>query len=127
MLLAALAVMSLLAVRSCGRSPLSEDTTAPENVPPVETDGQAAGEARRETAARAAPEVDHPATAEPVDHRPHETAVDSSTTELPIWERPPRTTAQPFPEAARFDPPFPPFKLPPEMLRGAVDAGAASD
>jgi hypothetical protein len=52
--------------------------------------------------------------------------------ELPIWERPPRTTIQPFPEEARFDPPLPPFKVPPEMIGEpsrpvAVDALPSQD
>jgi hypothetical protein len=42
--------------------------------------------------------------------------------ELPIWERPPRTTAQPFPEAARFDPPMAPIRIPPWMIGVAGDA-----
>src|SRR5581483_3756711 len=121
------AILSLLAVRSCGKAALSGDATTREDVPPMETDDQPAREARRETAARPASEGHHRAAA-PAADRPHEAAADSGAeAELPIWERPPRTTAQPFPEAARFDPPFPPFKLPPEMLRGAADAGAAPD
>jgi hypothetical protein len=55
----------------------------------------------------------------------------SAPGDLPIWERPPRTTIQPFPPEAAFDPPLPPFKVPPEMIGqpsgtvapvGAVDA-----
>jgi hypothetical protein len=36
--------------------------------------------------------------------------------EVPEWERKPLRTSQPFPEEARFDPPMPPIKIPPEML-----------
>jgi hypothetical protein len=36
--------------------------------------------------------------------------------DLPIWARPPRVTAQPFPEGARINPPLPPVKIPAEML-----------
>jgi hypothetical protein len=36
--------------------------------------------------------------------------------ELPVWERPPRKTSQPFPEGARLEEPRPPIRLPPGML-----------
>ena len=47
--------------------------------------------------------------------------------DVPEWERKPLRTAQPFPEAARFDPPTPPMKIPPEMLvpPAAPDAARA--
>jgi hypothetical protein len=46
--------------------------------------------------------------------------------EVPVWERKPLRTSQPFPEEARIDPPMPPIKIPPEMLvpPGAPDAGS---
>ncbi len=47
--------------------------------------------------------------------------------EVPEWERKPTRTSQPFPEEARFDPPMPPIKIPPEMLvpLGTPDGAAA--
>jgi hypothetical protein len=54
------------------------------------------------------------------------TAAEAPPAEVPEWERKPLRTSQPFPEEARFDPPMPPIKIPPEMLvpPGAPDAGA---
>src|ERR1051325_4694174 len=46
--------------------------------------------------------------------------------EIPIWARPPRVTVQPFPEGARFDPPMPPVKIPPEMLVPPAPTDAAT-
>lgn len=45
--------------------------------------------------------------------------------DLPIWARPPRVLAQPFPEGGRINPPLPPVKIPPEMLVPAPPPGAA--
>ena len=53
--------------------------------------------------------------------------VETPPDELPVWERPPLRTSQPFPEGARLDPPLPPIKIPPEMLLPPAipDAGPA--
>lgn len=53
-------------------------------------------------------------------------AAEPPPAEVPEWERKPLRTSQPFPEEARFDPPMPPIKIPPEMLipLAAPDAGA---
>ena len=45
--------------------------------------------------------------------------------DLPIWARPPKVTAQPFPEGGRVNPPLPPIKIPPEMLVPLPGANAA--
>ena len=42
--------------------------------------------------------------------------------EVPVWARRPKITTQPFPEGARFDPPLPPIRIPPEMLPPPAEA-----
>jgi len=48
-----------------------------------------------------------------------------ATGELPIWERPPLRTSQPFPESARAEAPPPPVKLQPWMLSPPAPAPAS--
>jgi hypothetical protein len=60
------------------------------------------------------------------DPQPSETtAVATPEDEVPVWQRRPLRTTQPFPEGARFDPPMPPIKIPPEMLIPIPSADAA--
>jgi hypothetical protein len=78
------------------------------------------------------PPVNAPAVAPAREHREPATATapppaETAPAELPVWERKPLRTSQPFPEEARFDPPMAPIKIPPEMLipLGTPDAAGA--
>jgi hypothetical protein len=69
-----------------------------------------------------------PRDARPPEPQSAETAATAATPddEVPVWQRRPLRTDQPFPEGARFDPPMPPIKLPPEMLVPIPSADAAA-
>jgi hypothetical protein len=103
-----------------GRDDPADQAAVAEPAPPIDEPSRPASSA--------------PAAAEPTAARvpgAPPTQVDQATAggpiadppgELPVWERPPRTTVQPFPEAARFDEPLPPSKVPAWMIG---DAGTA--
>ena len=101
--------ITLVIVRALGDHGKSDKTVA---VSPSETEPPRASS----TPAAAPDSSPAPAHADVPAHAAAPAAVEPPPAEVPEWERKPLRTAQPFPEEARFDPPMPPIKIPPEML-----------